>query len=247
MGKSYQILLPALGKSSRFKSKGIFCDKMFLPISRDWTELVIDSVLKPFLNKKFSVTLGINKSLHPLAKDYLNQRQYQHVNILELTKESHGQAHTVMMMLDELALSDSDGFSVHNVDTAINYSLDSSYTNYSSRIDVFESDGNQWSFIESGDNEMNVIRVTEKDRISNLCSNGFYQFESVNLYRTAYEQIYKAEKFKKYNAECYIAPMYNVLIKEGHSVKYRLVSKTEHNFYGTPEEYFKEIEKINDK
>lgn len=246
MGKPYKILLPALGKSSRFKNKGIFCDKMFLPISRDWTVLVIDSVLSPFLNEKFSVTLGVSTSLFSQARDYLSQRPYQNVNILELTEESQGQAHTVMMMLEQLALGDSDGFSVHNVDTGINYNLDNSYTKNSNQIDVFESDGDQWSFVEPAD-KMNVKRVTEKERISNLCSNGFYQFESVNLYKTAYEEIYKVEESKESNAECYIAPMYNVLIEEGHSVKYRLVPKNEHNFYGTPEEYFKEIEEINDK
>jgi len=40
--------------------------------------------------------------------------------------------------------------------------------------------------------------------------------------------------------------MYNTLIQNNYDLKYRLVSKSEHKFYGTPEEYFGTTEKKND-
>ena len=39
----------------------------------------------------------------------------------------------------------------------------------------FRGSGSNWSFVEPGDN-YSVIRTTEKDPISNLCSNGLYFF-----------------------------------------------------------------------
>ena len=96
-----------------------------------------------------------------------------------------------MMMLEKLNINDVEGFSIHNVDTALSYNLDSSYTEFSNKIDVFESAGNQWSFIEPIPETMEIKRVTEKVRISNLCSNGFYQFESSGLYKNMFSQLYK--------------------------------------------------------
>jgi dTDP-glucose pyrophosphorylase len=89
---------------------------------------------------------------------------------------------------------------------------------------------------------MEIKRVTEKVRISNLCSNGFYQFESSALYKNIFSQLYN----KNTSDELFIAPMYNTLIQNNYALKYRLVSKSEHKFYGTPEEYFVTIEKEND-
>lgn len=237
MEKSYKILLPALGKSSRFKTSGIFCDKMFLPINKNWAELVIDSVIKPFCNERFEVIIGVNSYLHNQMCEWLGQRSYDNVEIMNIERKSYGQAHTVMMMLDNLCMDTKEGFSIHNVDTALNYELDSSYTDFSNRIDVFESEGNQWSFIEPIPETMNVKRVTEKVRISNLCSNGFYQFESFELYKNIFGQLYN----KNTPNELFIAPMYNTLIENKCALEYRLVSKSEHEFYGTPEEYFKTI------
>lgn len=242
MEKSYKILLPALGKSSRFKANGIFCDKMFLPTDDIWSNLVIDSVIKPFCNERFKIIIGVNTYQYSRMCQWLEQRAYNNIEIINLEKISFGQAHTVMMMLEKLNISDVEGFSIHNVDTALSYNLDSSYTEFSNKIDVFESAGNQWSFIEPIPEKMEIKRVTEKVRISNLCSNGFYQFESSGLYKNMFSQLYN----KNTSDELFIAPMYNTLIQNNYDLKYRLVSKSEHKFYGTPEEYFGTIEKKND-
>ena len=86
MEKSYKILLPALGKSSRFKANGIFCDKMFLPTDDIWSNLVIDSVIKPFCNERFKIIIGVNTYQYSRMCQWLEQRTYNNIEIINLEK-----------------------------------------------------------------------------------------------------------------------------------------------------------------
>ena len=105
-------------------------------------------------------------------------------------------------------------------------------------LEVFDGEGDHWSFIEAlPDNR--VGQTTEKIRISNLCSNGLYYFRSVDIFSEAYEQTYLSndQKNSHYASEHYIAPIYNSMIKKGLVVTYKLVSRDDMLFCGTPDEY----------
>ena len=104
--------------------------------------------------------------------------------------------------------------------------------NISGYLEVFVGDGDHWSFIEPLSNNF-VKRTTEKIRISDLCSNGLYYFNSITLFNETFER-YKTINY--YN-ELYVAPMYNLLIENNLLVKYVLLEKNETIFSGTPEEY----------
>ena len=101
-------------------------------------------------------------------------------------------------------------------------------------LEVFSGEGDHWSFVEPGPNNT-VLRTTEKERISNLCSNGLYQFSKLEYFKEAAECCIKNNELVK--GEFYIAPLYNVLIRQGLSVNYALVDIKDINFCGTPSEY----------
>ena len=101
-------------------------------------------------------------------------------------------------------------------------------------LEVFEGDGDGWSFVESG-NGNTVVRTAEKMRISNLCSNGLYYFSKIILFRQAYEDY--LNQGLSVNGELYIAPLYNLLIQEGKDIRFNLIEKGKIDHCGIPIDY----------
>ena len=62
-------------------------------------------------------------------------------------------------------------------------------------LEIFRGSGSNWSFVEPGDN-YSVIRTTEKDPISNLCSNGLYFFRSHIQFQDAFRSLNKTDMVK---------------------------------------------------
>jgi hypothetical protein len=77
--------------------------------------------------------------------------------------------------------------------------------------------------------------VTEKERISELCSNGLYYFASLSTFASALKS-YRL-KHSGVKGELYVAPLYNELIECGMLVTYKLVPASEIGFCGVPDEY----------
>ena len=101
-------------------------------------------------------------------------------------------------------------------------------------LEVFHGEGTHWSFVEPGENA-SVIRTTEKERISDLCSDGLYYFKSQKQFCGIFEEAVAADEQAK--GEFYIAPLYNRLIDMGGVVKYDVIGPAQIDFCGTPDEY----------
>ena len=101
-------------------------------------------------------------------------------------------------------------------------------------LEVFEGEGDHWSFIAVDDDDR-VIKTTEKQRISNLCSDGLYYFKSKQQYLSLFQQAIAQQL--TVNNEYYIAPMYNLLIAQGGRVGYVKITEDDIDFCGTPDEY----------
>lgn len=92
--------------------------------------------------------------------------------------------------------------------------------------------GDAWSFCETGSDGL-VTRVTEKERISDQASVGYYHFRTSELFlRYAAQEL---EKPSGPHKEAYVAPLYNRLIADGK----RIVVDRVTCFYpmGTPEQF----------
>ena len=91
------------------------------------------------------------------------------------------------------------------------------------------------------ENSRRVIRTTEKERISDLCSDGLYYFKK----KSAFEKLFLSAKENQRTAknEYYIAPLYNDLIEAGSTVFYDLIENYRILFCGTPDEYLQLLKK----
>jgi hypothetical protein len=82
-----------------------------------------------------------------------------------------------------------------------------------------------------------VAEVTEKIRISDLCSTGLYYFRSTGMFFDLYAGIAGRDPATLQGGERYIAPLYNTAIREGRDIRYALIGRDEVRFCGTPDEY----------
>uniref|UniRef100_UPI00404B27E3 hypothetical protein n=1 Tax=Flavobacterium sp. TaxID=239 RepID=UPI00404B27E3 len=122
--------------------------------------------------------------------------------LIDLVDETSGQADTVYKTIK--FVDNTNPIVVFNIDTKINdFSLDKEKISKDGYIEVFEGDGDNWSFIKVNSNNQ-IIKVTEKERISNLCSNGLYVFKNKNIYTNYFEKIYSNGFLVK--NETYIMP-----------------------------------------
>ncbi len=103
-------------------------------------------------------------------------------------------------------------------------------------LEVFRGEGDNWSFVgPAPDQPGRVARTTEKDPISDLCSDGLYHFAHAGSFTDAYEAALDAQDATR--GEYYIAPLYNRLIAAGLDIRYAVVPREDIVFSGVPAEY----------
>ena len=164
---------------------------------------------------------------------------HSNLKLIFLNKVTGGQAETVRLAIDRAGILNRESIVVFNIDT-----FQSVYTfprrfeidTVDGYLEVFIGEGSGWSFIEAGKND-SVIRVTEKDRISEYCSSGLYFFKRSGDFCNSYDKMYSAGLKNLHAGERYIAPLYNVLISQGADIRYNLVPSSQLAFSGIPEEY----------
>ena len=231
------IVIPMAGKSSRFFNEGYVIPKYMLPLKG--SSNVFRESVKSFKNYfKTDLFLFITRSdfeVENFVKKECGLLGIENYEIVSLRNETRGQADTVKIGLDSVKKNIQEEMYIFNIDSIrANFIKPNSVflNDTTGYLEVFEDDGDHWSFIEPDDNNL-VKRTTEKVRISNLCSNGLYYFSSIGLF----DHVFKISEQSNYNSELFIAPMYNSLIKMNKTVKYILLDRSKTVFAGTPKEY----------
>ena len=230
----YNIIIPMAGLSQRFFKAGYKTPKYLLQSKKK--TLMYHSLLT-FKNyfKSSVFYLGflskyVDKEKIVEILDDLGILNYQ---LIDLVDETSGQADTVYKTIK--FVDNTNPIVVFNIDTKINdFSLDKEKILKDGYIEVFEGDGDNWSFIKVNSNNQ-IIKVTEKERISNLCSNGLYVFKNKNIYANYFEKIY-SDGFLVKN-ETYIMPIYQKMIDDYCDIDYKIIDKKNIDFFGTPAEY----------
>ena len=228
------IIIPMMGKSERFFNAGYVIPKYQLPLRHQC--VFYESLLTfkryfrsiPFVfivRSDFGAREFVAKQL--LALGVLDFR------IIELNEDTGGQAETVIIGTRDY--SDAEDLLIFNIDTIRhNFMIPDESEFGDGFLEVFRGDGDRWSFIEPGiNNQVNL--AVEKNRISDLCSNGMYGFKRLGDFRAAYNDSESCGI--RVNNEIYIAPLYNYLIKAGKNIKYRIVTNDLIENIGTPEDY----------
>lgn len=227
------ILITLAGDSSRFFKAGFTIVKYKLLLEKKSViELILgyiprDQKILIVLNKKFKDLEFISNLL--LSMNFLSFK------VVEIDKTS-GQFETTILALEEASdfWVESDPLTIYNGDT-IRKSNVWEFDNCDGFIEVFESEGLHWSFV---DKIGKVDLVTEKKRISSFCSSGLYYFKHIKFILEI------RNEYLGYNlGELFIAPCYNLLIKKGLYIKSDKVDKSRFVFCGTPNEYKDAIQK----
>jgi hypothetical protein len=229
------ILITLAGESSRFFSAGFSDVKYKLKFG---SECVIHAILD-YIPRKEKLLIALNKKFndYDFFFNLLNKMAFEQFKIIEITS-TKGQFETVLNSLshsnsywDEL-----ETLTIYNGDT-IRKIPKWTFDNCDGYIEVFESEGSHWSFV---DKIGRVNLVTEKNRISPYCSSGLYYFKNIK-YVIDFGKDYIDEEI----GESYIAPFYNKLINKGLNIQSEVELINKFIFCGTPEEYNSAISKID--
>lgn len=229
-------IIPMAGLSSRFFKAGYTKPKYQLDLNGEsvfaWS---VRSFEKYFSTDKF---IFIYRDVYD-TKTFL-EREVENLGIKDyelvcLPQETLGQADTVYQGISHI-LSDEEIY-IFNIDSKIINFTKPTWTNEcDGYLEVFKGEGDHWSFAQPESvNSRKVIRTTEKERISDLCSDGLYYFKQ----KSVFERLFLQAKEKQQTAknEYYIAPLYNQLIAEQAVVYYDLIANDHILFCGTPDEY----------
>ncbi len=153
--------------------------------------------------------------------------------VTTIAHDTQGQAETVSLGLKDTAAS--EPLLIFNIDTfRYDYRKPDFIDSCDGYLEVFSGEGDHWSFVEP-DIKNGVLRTTEKERISSLCSDGLYYFKTRDLFESALSEARAKNETTK--GEFYIAPLYNTLINSGASIKYEEIALSEIDFCGTPDEF----------
>ena len=221
------ILITLAGDSSRFFRAGFSVVKYKLRLG----DMSILEHILSYVPCHEKVLIVLNKKFNDLefVANLLERMSFETFKVVEIDR-TRGQFESAILGLEKAAdfCLDTEPLVVYNGDTV--RMLDFwNYDNCDGYIEVFESEGSHWSFV---DRIGFVNRVTEKERISPYCSSGLYFFKRIK-YIKEISKDYVSSEF----GETYIAPAYNILISQGMKIVSGLVDKSSFTFCGTPEEY----------
>ena len=228
-------IIPMAGLSSRFFKAGYTKPKYQLDLNGEtvfsWS---VRSFERYFKTDKFVF----------IYRDVYDTKQFLEKAIVELgildyelvclPEETLGQADTVYQGINKL--DHDEEIYVFNIDSRIIDFVKPEWVNdCDGYLEVFKGEGEHWSFALAEENSKKVIRTTEKERISDLCSDGLYDFKR----KSVFERLFLSAKENRKTAknEYYIAPLYNDLIEVGSIVFYDLIENERILFCGTPDEY----------
>lgn len=233
-----------VGKSSRFFKEGYDQPKYKLSIGRQSVfEKSVRSFEKYFATDKFLFLVRSDFDAEEYVAQCAKVFGIRDFSIVVFNEETQGQADTVYQ-----GLARAEGFFrqdeplyIFNIDTFRPGFTKSPKSDHAGYLEVFKGEGTHWSFALPGENET-VLKTAEKNRISDLCSNGLYYFKSQFLFNSSFEHSIREDLKEK--GEFYIAPLYNRLIQNGEMVSYELIPTSDIVFCGTPEEYKAILSKI---
>jgi len=229
------ICIPMAGKSSRFYENGFTKPKFQLSVSNvSLFRLSTMSFTEYFETEYFLFILNRFNGAKEFVEKEINKLRIANYSIVELDHETRGQADTVAKAVSQNPKNMNEHLLIFNIDTIRpQFKYPKHFPNFP-WIETFKSKGDHWSFIDPLPNTDEVLRVAEKERISDLCSTGMYFFPSIKVYMELFS-LYKSDAM---DDELYIAPMYQLLIKRGETVKFSVIESSKIFLAGIPEEFY---------
>lgn len=227
-------VFPMVGLSSRFFKAGYTVPKYELPLGgMPVFAHVVRSFEGYFECDHFRFVCRADHGAERFIEGQLGSLGVANYSIVVLASDTRGQAETVYHGTRDV--SDDEELFIFNIDTfRPGYRKPPFLGGCDGYLEVFHGDGEHWSFVGPGDDNR-VLRTTEKQRISALCSDGLYYFRRKSDFDGAFTSAVRDNATQQ--GEYYVAPLYNRLIAEGKLIKYDVVPRGEVVLCGTPAEY----------
>lgn len=227
-----KILVTMAGRGSRFQEVGVSKPKHEIVVKGqpmfDWAM----RSLQAFFDEDFIFVAQSEHGTTAFLKDACDRLGISNRQEVILEDYTSGQAQTAIKA-DKYIDSD-DAVVIYNIDTYIEEGLltpkDISGDGF---IPVFTDSGDRWSFIRTNDGGY-VTDVSEKKKISDIATAGFYYFDDWDDFVSAYKNM--AQQVEREYGETYIAPLYNHLIDEGRTILPYQLDKDSVHVLGTPDD-----------
>lgn len=208
------LVLPAAGLGSRFRSVGEMRPKPLIPVFE------IPMILWVLLNfpletqDKIHIISQKTDSI-PHALSGIPQRLKTQISFLEIDGLTQGPAETVSLVFDKL--DDDDSLIVANTDQFVFTDLAPFIQmvrsgNSDGQILTMSASSDAWSYV-GRDESGNISRVVEKVQISKEATVGVYGWNKVRMAKDSFIDTF--ERNLRTNNEFYVAPTYNYLIELG--------------------------------
>lgn len=235
-----QIVIPMAGRGSRFAQQGYRLPKPLIPIHGvPMTRLVIEN-LRPARPHRFTFIcqrshldeFGLEAHLRDWAPG---------CEVLGIDRVTEGAACTVL--LAKGAIDGGDALMIANCDQYVDVAID----DYLADMDARDLDGSimtmkandpKWSFV-GFDEAGRVTTVVEKRVISDEATVGIYNYRHGRDFVAAAEAMIARDL--RVNGEFYVAPAYNLLLEQGHTLGVYSIGSEGAGMYGVgvPEDLVK--------
>jgi dTDP-glucose pyrophosphorylase len=225
-----KILITMAGRGSRFREAGVTKPKHEITVKGEPMFKWAMRSLKAFFDEEFIFITQSNHNATPFlesACDHLGIERYKEHALNEYT---NGQARTALTA--NKYLDPDDSVVVYNIDTYIEErELTPDAISGDGFIPVFTAPGERWSFVRT-DNTDHIVEVSEKRKISDLATVGFYYFNRWSHFVKTYE--HSAQQVEIEYGETYVAPLYNYLIDQGRTILPYELDRDAVHVLGTP-------------
>ena len=232
------IVIPMAGLSSRFSKAGYTLPKYMLYVKdKSLFSLAVCSFKKYFKNCKF---VFIARDVYDTPRfveeecKLLGIADYQVV----VTEPTRGQSETVFKGIKGANIPADESILIFNIDTfRPGFTFPADIENWDGYLECFVGNGANWSYAKTMDGtaDTKVIETAEKKEISKFCSTGIYYFKHASEFVKAYYE----NEMAPINGvkELYVAPLYNLLIRDGKAIHVDIIGRDEVLFCGVPQEY----------
>lgn len=227
-----KILITMAGQGSRFKNVGITKPKHEIAVrGKPMFDWAMES-LEAFFDQPFVFVTQEQHSPSRFLEEACTRLGIGDYKIVKLSEYTDGQASTAIEANSLLDWDDS--VAIYNIDTYIEPGyLTGDILQGDGLIPTFTAEGERWSFVRT-DGSDRVIEVSEKEKISDHATAGFYYFrrwgDFINAYRAS------ADDVKQDYGETYVAPHYNHLIEKGRNVFKHSINREAVHVLGTPKD-----------
>lgn len=228
------VVIPAAGQGKRFSEVGYQHPKPLINVKG---EPMLCLVLENFASLGHNHILMQKKHLDTYCAAEVINHYYPNTCFIPVDGLTEGAACTVLLARDhinnqnELILANSDQYVDCNLHEFVNYCRDN---NLDGGILTFKDSNPKWSFALCEEGSNKVIKVAEKDPISDDATVGIYYFRHGEYFVKYADQM--MAKDIRVNNEFYVCPVFNELIEAGLTVHKFEIPKTAMHGLGTPED-----------